>query len=204
MRVIIGISEVIVGILLFIGVKKWAGKHPIQHRAGWGIGIFLILLLLNTVFTVLGNKHQIFRSLEEAYRCNNKGQIALVISGEETDMAVGREVGTDNTQIIAILPKSEKGWGVSSGLDIKDIYSGIVDGIYISVMQYKDTDDYYIEVTDLFGNDLTVCDNKDSVFSRYVTEEKYYYYAYIKKFSIEEYRVEINGRIFTLGKNEKI
>ena len=26
MRVIIGISEVIVGILLFIGVKKWAGK----------------------------------------------------------------------------------------------------------------------------------------------------------------------------------
>lgn len=50
MRVIIGISEVIVGILLFIGVKKWAGKHPIQHRAGWGIGIFLILLLLNTVF----------------------------------------------------------------------------------------------------------------------------------------------------------
>ena len=95
MRVIIGISEVIVGILLFIGVKKWAGKHPIQHRAGWGIGIFLILLLLNTVFTVLGNKHQVFRSLEEAYRCNNKGQIALVISGEETDMAVGREVGTD-------------------------------------------------------------------------------------------------------------
>ena len=45
MRVIIGISEVIVGILLFIGVKKWAGKHPIQHKAGWGIGIFLILLL---------------------------------------------------------------------------------------------------------------------------------------------------------------
>lgn len=44
----------------------------------------------------------------------------------------------------------------------------------------------------------------DSVFSRYVTEEKYYYYAYIKKFSIEEYRVEINGRIFSLGKNEKI
>ena len=162
------------------------------------------MLLLNTVFTVLGNKHQVFRSLEEAYRCNNKGQIALVISGEETDMAVGREVGTDNTQIIAILSKSEKGWGVSSGLDIKDIYSGIVDGIYISVMQYKDTDDYYIEVTDLFGNDLTVRDNMDSVFSRYVTEEKYYYYAYIKKFSIEEYRVEINGRIFSLGKNEKI
>lgn len=204
MRVITGIVKVLIGILLFIAVKKWAGKHQIQHRAGWGIGICLILLILNAVLTVIGTKNQVFRSPEEAYRCNNKGQIALVISGEETDMAVGRELGTDNTQIIAILPKSEKGWGVSSGLDIKDIYSGIVDGIYISVMQYKDTDDYYIEVTDLFGNDLTVRDNMDSVFSRYVTEEKYYYYAYIKKFSIEEYKVEINGRIFSLGKNEKI
>lgn len=118
----------------------------------------------------------------------------LVVEGEESAWVLGDEVSD-------IIPKSGTGWKLSLVGDLKTIITNIsLNGIGFWVYQYKDSEDYYIMVSDPKGGAADVTDNRNSEFY-YLTDDSntldltyYTYYAYVNNID-DEYTLIVNGEV---------
>ena len=165
----------------------------------WQLVLFFISIL--TLWTVSGllpveNVFITFSSPQKAYKYVNSEEVQLVVQGEDTAFVVGKE--SSRNYVCLIVPKSDSGWKIGRGLDTKLVEQKIVDGIVVYVYQYRKTDDYYVTISNVRGNEVDISDNNNSLF--YVLEEGddyYTYYAYVNELD-EKYMLTVNGNAFKL------
>ena len=142
-----------------------------------------------------------FSSPQSAYRYNHFGYVNLVINGKQTDFVVASNGDTD---LYSIVPKTKEGWKIGMGSDTRIISQTITDGIVIYVYQYKNSDDYYIIISNTNEGPLKISDSCDSKFissnktSSAVNKDYYTYYAYINNFNAM-YEVIINDKVVEIS-----
>lgn len=144
--------------------------------------IMCIILLIFSFIIPLENAILTFSSPEAAFTYYNNGDIVLAIDGEETALVIAY----DSTTLI--VPKVENGWKLGMGHETKTVYSSIDNGFWISVLRYRETNEYYIIVSGVSKNISKIEDNKDSIFR--FSEDLNTYYAYIGNYD-ESYRLTI-------------
>lgn len=106
-------------------------------------------------------------------------------------------IGGDTEYVYLVVPKGEKGWKIGRGMDLKFISNQYFDGIVVSIYQYKNTKEFYVEVTDVDGKKCKVTDNQNSSFEILKTdrdgENKYRYYTYIRDLN-QNYVLKVNNK----------
>ncbi len=199
-----GIVRIIICVLI-LALLVFLFEHIIKKKT---ICIVLSGVIVTTIFFAFAfipfeNKLFDFDSPEAAYRYyNNNYEVKLVVSGQISDMVVGHKRGNIYNHLI--VPKSDQGWNIGISINTKRINRIRQDNLYVDVYQYKDTDDYYISISDLYGGSLDVTDVYSTKFIELLEvdetsgEDKFLYYAQVKDFN-EDYYIIVNGEVVAIG-----
>lgn len=197
------IFRLIFWIVAFIICILFIMKSHITYKRRCYIVSFVIAVtfMIISAFIPIENTFMTFSSPKSAFNYINSGEVKLVVNGENTDLVVGVKNDTD---VYAIIPKSNNGWKLGVGLDTKRIIQKISNGIIIYVYQYKNSEDYYITVLNTNGGKSELVDNRNSKF--YTIDKTndnhgktfYTYYAYIQNFD-EQYVLNVNGESISVA-----
>lgn len=195
------IVRIIIGFILFacsiVVIRKF---QTIRKRSSYAIAFVTTILIIPSVLGLFPfeNLFITFDTPEDAYNYNTFGDtnVQLVLDGEDCAFIVDFESSSKRT--IAAIAKSEKGWKLDGGSNIKLITSNFVDGISIDVYQFKDTNDYFINVFDMDSGAVDIFDDYNTEFYLFehtntewnITDTDYF--AYIPYFN-NEYSIVING-----------
>lgn len=194
---------VIIGVLLSYITLRFI-KHP-KVRMAINIVAFVVIVFIVGIINFESIVYS-FSSPEEAFNYNSKADIiSLVIEGEESSCVVGLE---DDTTIIKLIPKVDNGWKSDSGLATKAILNKVSSDCttIISVYQFKNTEDYYIRISNIYGNIERISDNKNSDFLlekiNSETSSRQTFYAYIENWG-DDYVLTINNQKISLKTEEQ-
>lgn len=190
-------------ILLLVIFLLLIKKLHINHKFRWTAITFMITLVLTTIVYLfpIENAFMTFSSPQSAYRYNHFGYVNLVINGKQTDFVVASNGDTD---LYTIVPKTKEGWKIGMGSDTRIISQIITDGIVVYVYQYKNSDDYYIIISNTNEGPLKISDSRGSKFissnktSSAVNKDYYTYYAYINNFN-DMYEVIIDDKVVEIS-----
>ena len=154
--------------LIFFGIAFtisffFIRKSHLVYKRRCSIVAFAATVILTTISALIPieNAFVTFSSPKSAYNYNHCASVELIVDGNESDFVVGAKGETD---VYAIVPRSNNAWKIGMGLDTKRIVQTISDGITIYVYQYKNTNDYYITVLDTNGGSSEITDNRNSKF----------------------------------------
>lgn len=141
-----------------------------------------------------------FSTPEASYKYHNQGTPVICVEGQDTDLIVGQK---GNSYIYNIAPKTASGWKLGMGYELKNIYQSIdsANKNLINVFRYKNTNEFYLVVTNIEGESLSVHDNLNSAFvlsEKTVSANDYAYYAYINALD-DNYVLSLNDIDISLG-----
>ena len=162
--------------------------------------LFIIITLLWTGsgLVPIENLFMSFSTPEKSYSYVNGEEVKLVVYGQESALVIGEE----SEFVYLVVPKGEKGWKIGRGLDLKFITTQYFDGVIVSVYQYKNTDEFYVEVMDIDGKECKVTDNQNSSFEILEIDvngnKQYHYYAYVCGLN-ENYVLDVNNEKIILN-----
>ncbi len=164
--------------------------------------VSVLILLTGSLFIPIENTVKTFSSPEASYNYNHNNRAKLVVEGEKTDFVVGSDGESD---IYAIIPKSNGKWKLSVPNENKSVFSTYNEYASVDVFHYKNTSEYYISVLHTDSGPLDISDNRNSEFKfskrhiKAIGETYYTYYAYIKDFD-EYYTLIVNGKKLSMHK----
>lgn len=204
--------------VLILAALAFLLRRNKQQKRRWYV-LFIVLLILNIAasFIPIENLFLTFPTVEEAFYYKEGNDAELIIYGEETALAVrsgsgsltinsSREGGKWELNTL-ILPRVKDRWKIVMPHDIK-IVSQIIpigeifgDDISAWVLQYKNSEDYYIMVCDRDDMPLEISDSLHSDFC-YLEEKSdnktyYVYFAYLPTLD-DEYNLTVDGEVYFL------
>ena len=189
----------VLGLIFFVAlIFVWRkGSSRFGRKKMVIAAVISVALVIILAFIPLENTVVTFSTPEEAFGHYYVGDYDNmdIVEGELTTFVVGKKEGVEK---FLIIPKTEKGWKVGLGIDIKWVVNSRSDGLVINVFQYKGTDEYFIVIRDLFGTVHEISDAHGSNFIKGKRDDKadnkklVTYYAYIPYFS-DEYTLVVNG-----------
>jgi hypothetical protein len=165
-------------------------------------GISLALITFSA-FLPFENLFITFSSPEAAYEyyMSRKPNIELIVEGDNCDLVVDRNNDSGNSYLI--IPKTSDGWKVGIGSDTKRIVQKFSNGIDIVIYQYKNTNDYFITIFNMTGEEIQISDNYNTEFYSLKTSNDligktyFTYYAHIH-YSDSQYSVIVDGNTIIL------
>lgn len=184
-----------------IAVKRSPiARKRMRYMAFTGLSVLLVVLLH---FLPFENFFVTFDSPKAAYAYSHwgKSHIALIVEGTGCDLIVDRGKDSDTYLIV---PKTAEGWKIGIGSDTKRVEQKISDGIVLYVYRYKNTNDYFITISDTNGGRAAVSDNYNT---EILSLERYNeplgktfvtYYAHVAGFD-PQYSVTVNGTPIVWG-----
>ena len=185
----------VLGICIYI-----LNKHGILSKKRNKLFLFILITLLwtGTMLVPIENFFISFSTPEKSYRYINREEIKLVVHGQESALIIGG----DTEYVYLVIPKGEKGWKIGRGIDLKFISNQYFDGVVVSIYQYKNTNEFYVEVMDIEGKECKVSDNQYSCFEILETyvggKKEYRYYAYVRDLN-ENYILDVNDEKIILN-----
>lgn len=195
-----GIIRMLFWIIVFGICIVILSKHGILNKNRNKLLLFVIITLLWTgsMLVPIENLFMSFSTPEESYGYVNRENVKLVVYGQESALVIGE----DTEYVYLVIPKGEEGWKIGRGMDLKFISNQYFDGIVVSIYQYKNTKEFYVEVSDIDGKECKVSDNQNSSFEILETgidgKNKYRYYAYIYGLN-ENYVLKVNDKEIILN-----
>lgn len=192
---------VIILLICYFVIKK---KIMMKERSLRMLSIFVAVIFI-FVFSFIANAFISFSSPESAYRYSQNADVKLVVTGNTSDFVIGEK---GDKYVLAAVPKENAKWKVGLGSYIKIVSQFFSDDVSISVYQYKNTEEYYIVVFGLKGEELTIFDNRNSSFytlnreASVVNKTYYSYYAYVNAFD-EQYIITVNGKLICMDNVKK-
>ena len=185
-------------------IKKFSVKH-LRLTTIVSISLACLLIIFSVIFPFVANATFVFPSPQSAFSYLYFEEPSLVIDGNKSTFLLSSP--SRDSQRLAILHKTDKGWKQSNLFDVKIAFSDFIDDCYsVSVWSCKNSSDseYYMIIEDLSKtcqeNFLDITDDKNSLFHRYVnTPDSLYvtYLAYIGSYdtnSLIDYHFYINGK----------
>lgn len=184
-------------ILVFYIKKRVSGKADLRIIV---IVVAVIISLLS--FFPFENLFLTFDSPEEPYKYVNAASpdIKWVVEGTDSDLVIGDKDGTD---VPFIVPKTEKGWKLGTGINTIPIVDKSISTCFVSVYHAIGTEDYYLIIFNLLPGSVDIADSIDSeflVFEEYDPEngETYTTYYAVLPSNDEQYRLCINGEEYSI------
>ena len=176
----------IIGLMFFVIVKK----NSNLNKKTVGVIIATCVLLLTTIsFVPFENLFLTFGSAEKAcfyYQPQTDGNV-LSVDGQYSTFVMQKD---DSKNSILLVPKTESGWKVPSGMHTKRVIYRIVDSYIVSVYQYKNTNDFFVRVSSVDKKIHTLTDSCNSLF---VSTQSSVYCAHIPHFDTD-YSLIINDK----------
>lgn len=198
-RLLIGLALLCIGMLWL----RRTGRNNKRFRA------FLFLFAAISVVTLyllpVENAFVKFDSPEESYHYTNSGIVEMVIKGKTTCFVVA---SNNKTESYLIIPGAEHAWKIGRGVDTKPTIHQLSDTASIQVFQYKEADEYYIVISGIQEGELSIADNRGTVFSsksffvRSLESEYYTYFAYVADLD-GTYKLFINDEEISFLTQEK-
>lgn len=193
----------LIGIFIFIVAFYFIKKHKLISIKRWNLILLLLCFILTATSYLFPIENLLitFSSVESAYNYSHSDQIVGVLEGKNSDLIISTN---NDSRSCHIIPKSQNGWKIGTSTDLREIADKWLDRIDFEIQQYKNTNDYYLIITDMSGKKLNVsdsCNSKIVCFKRNLGNNKtqtYDYCAYIKSFN-EEYSVTVDGKIYTFA-----
>lgn len=186
---------VIILLICYFVIRK---KIIMNERSLRMLSIFVAVIFIFVFsFIPFENAFISFSSPESAYRYSQNADVKLVVSGNTSDFVIGEK---GDKYVLAAVPKENAKWKVGLGSYIKIVSQFFSDDVSITVYQYKNTEEYYIVVFGLKGEELTISDNHNSNFytlnreASVVNKTYYSHYAYVNAFD-EQYIITVNGKL---------
>lgn len=190
-RIFISLCILTIGLFL---TRKFGITH--KNCLAAIVSVLTVAAYICLSLVPLENLFVTFSSLQSAYYYNHSKKIETIVEGKKSDFIIASE---KNTESHSIVPKSDNGWKLGMGTDIKTVSKTVSDAAIACVYQYKNTNDYYIAVYCKNSGTFDVSDNQNSEFKfskRYINgAEEYHYtcYAYINNFN-EQYVLTVDGQ----------
>ena len=154
--------------------------------------LYLIIMIIpfeNYIYT--------FNSAESSLKYSNSYSPDLIVDGEKTSLTIYRKDVSTNE--VLIIPKNNKGWKIGRGIDTKSLNVSSNKLYSVDICNYRNTDEYYIILTDWNDEIYSLCDNKNSTFKELSqttkSREIKNYIAYIGNFD-SSYVLIINNQKF--------
>lgn len=185
---------IIFAICLFIANKSKLQKKKVLKSA---IVIVCLALCIAFNFIPFENLFVTFPTAQSSYKYTSSGDADIIINGEETDLVISDKDNGNNN--VLIIPKTKDGWKIGRAVDTKLTAYKNSNGVSIRVYQYKDSQDFYVVLTDINNNLKSVSDSINSKFeSREIinsSNDLYYeYFAYVNNLD-ENYSLKFNEKI---------
>lgn len=190
-RIILSIA-IVVG--LFFPLRKKLKKKPLV------VILLIVFLLVDIVLCELPveNTFMAFRTPQEAAKYVGINDVSFVVEGEKSGLIISGGQGKYQEKIF---PKLDKGWGVGgeSATNIRGFFSG--DDTAIQLVQYKDTQEYYIvvifagiadSIEDSLGSSFQTLQTGDGIVSDSI------FLAYIPGYD-SQYMLTINNDVIRIS-----
>lgn len=196
-RVILMAVVICAGLFLKIRMPNY------QYRWTF-ISLVAFVLVLLSGLTPVENVFVTFSSPQSAYNYMYMDKAKLVVEGTSTAFVAGGEK-EDSPYII--IPRSDTGWKLAVGLDMKTIIQKMTGEVTYCVYQYKHSEEYYITIHDFNGAKSDVTDSCNSKFYRlgkynkWIDETFYIYYAYVHNLD-DKYTLTVNGKTYSVMDEE--
>lgn len=190
-------------LVLFLLLGKEGGKKSKTKKTV--VIIFSVFLLAVSALIPFENLFVTFSTAESSYKYHNQGTPVITVDGQATSLVVGQK---GNTSIYNIIPKVDNGWKLGMGYNLKNIYQSIdsADKNLINVFQYKNTNEFYLVVTNFEGKNLQINDSMNSEFLLPEISDKNgsasdcVYYAYVNALG-SDYVLCVNGVDVPIGES---
>ena len=169
-------------------------KRAAQTKKTVGVIIAAcVLLLITTSFVPFENLFLTFDSAEKAYQYYQPQADGIVLSvdGQYCTFVMQKD---DSQSSVLLVPKTENGWKVPSGIHTKRVLYRMVDSYIVSVYQYKNTNDFFVRVSSVDEKIHTLTDSCNSFF---VSTQNSAYCAHTPHFDTD-YSLIINGKTIAI------
>ena len=200
--------RLIIGCIIFACSMIAVKKSKAVNKRAWRLVFAILSVVLTGLlgFFPFENLFVTFDSPKAAYNYYytfEKSNIDLIVEGDTCDFVLGGKNGTV-TQTALIIPKTTDGWKIGIGADIKHIVRKDYDKNDLSVIKYKNTNDYFVIIFNIKGEKLTITDEYNTQF---FPMEKIIdsngqtfvaYYGHITDFN-SQYSVTVDGKKIVLG-----
>lgn len=164
--------------------------------------VILLFWIISGLFPI-ENYFITFSTPERAYNYMNFEKVKLIIEGNKSAFVIGKRDIAEYDYLI--VPKKQNGWGLGRGIDSKLQIQKIIEGVDISLYQYKNSNEYYIIVSNIGDEKLNILDSCNSQFIMLNEDKKdvqinySFYCASISNYD-ENYWISVNGNQISLSK----
>ena len=133
-----------------------------------------------------------FKSPEEAFMYIGQAEPENVLLGQYSCIVSGKH-GNDYVPD-GVFTRAEDGWKLGKINDLRLCFATMISKEFtVKVRQFRNTDDYYVEIIDYTGTDKVITDkNGTSFFKGYQDKDSCSYYAYVNRFDMDYYII-VNG-----------
>ena len=185
-------------VILFLLIKR--SKIVKKELCNIFLVVFLtVVLCISYLTTPTENLFFTFPSVEKAFTyvsTQSVNDILCVVDGKETSLVVA---ANDEENVLKIFPMTENGWKLNTGLETAIIMQQHYGNISFHIYRYKESNDYYIQIFNVYGDAIELSDNQDSIFysverpNSSVRQPMYYYYTCVQNIK-DDYIIYIDGQ----------
>lgn len=176
--------SVLIGIFACILIVKFTSAN----KRRWCILAMMVALILGELSCLLPveNAFISFPTPGKAFNYYQNKKADIVVEGKNSAFVQSSSDGE-----IGIMPRSSDGWKIGTFCDIKDFPVKVDDKVIVELFRYKNTDDYYIFVSNHMNKNYKIADNRNTQFKCF-DKSPNEYFAYINKID-NQYRLIVDG-----------
>lgn len=186
--------RIVLGFLVLWGCKRLIKRSKSTHKRFWAVCAVVAAsaVVFAAGFAPVENAFMTFSTPEAVLKYCSGEKMKAIIRGEHSALTISED------DKYRMLPKSENGWKIGVGPEIKYAYSETSGDLTINVFEHRGSNDQYVCVASLDGKNLIVQDNRASKFYRFVSMQAangdtyYAYCAYVDELGAD-YTITVNG-----------
>ena len=184
------IEMLLILIAFIIGRQCFRNSKPKQITV-YVVTFFIMLIAYLVPFE---NWFYTFPSVDKAYTYIANDTIQVIVEGESSAFVLAsNERG--KTAHIHVFSKDKDGWKLCNGFDVKQIKTSFINECSLQVYRYKNSEDYYVIISDRYYKKLQLNDTYKTVFIESTLNGQnglYEYCGYIKNWTIP-YKIDSSG-----------
>ena len=188
-----GFIRTILSLIIFISACFCIKKTKITKKKRAYIIALFVSIIICTIsnFVPVENNFITFSTPAKAYKyLDFITDIKIVIEGNESALVIGESIGSNR---FFIIPKADDGWKLGLGMDTQKVDTGVVKDVFYRVYQHKNTEDYFVIITNAVAESVAISDSADSEFLSFESGNGTLSYCAFIPSMDKQYRLIVDG-----------